>query len=134
MMLSNEHYTTLIEIHNPKLWADDMYCNLLTNLKVDSDQSTRDTGVLIVQEAGKQVEWYAQSFDTQQSVESLLGRLDWTEEEEGSYQVYRDGELFYEVTEEYHPSADVRIVVLDKDTMEIVDHTYFTFQSELKRG
>lgn len=134
MMLSNDNYTTVIEIHNKEIWENDMYRNLLGNLHVDCGQTAGDTGVLVIREAGKQTEWFAQSFDMAQSVETMLGRLDWSEEEAQGYQVCRNGELFYEVTGENNPHADIRIIVLNKDTLEIVDHSYFTLQNQAKRG
>lgn len=134
MMLSNENYTTVIEVHNAQIWENDVYCNLLANLHVDCGQTAGAAGLLVIREAGKETEWSAQSFDTAQSVETMLGRLDWSEDEAQGYQVCRNGELFYEVTVENNPDADIRIIVLDKDTLEIVDHTYFTLQNQAKRG
>lgn len=126
MMLSNENYMAVIEIHNAQIWENDVYCNLLANLHVDCGQTAGATGLLVIREAGKETEWSAQSFDTAQSVATMLGRLDWSEKEAQGYQVCRNGELFYEVTVENNPDADIRIIVLNKDTLEIVDHSYFT--------
>ncbi|MCM1122178.1 MAG: hypothetical protein NC416_06320 [Eubacterium sp.] len=134
MMLADKNYSAAIEIHNAELLESDYYLALLENLQADRSSLTEGTDFLFIQEAGKKVWQFENFLSAGRSVAAPAGGFSMFENSEtGTYGVYLEGEELYTVTDEQNPDADVRIVVFDKDTMEIVDHAYFTFQSKFSK-
>lgn len=105
MMLADKNYSVVIEINNTEIWESDYYLDLFKNLQFDQSLSPSSS-----------------------VVSSFSGLSRFENEETGTYGVYLDGKELYTVTAQQEPDADIRIVVFNKDTMEIVDHTCFTFQ------
>lgn len=128
MMLADKNYSVLIEVRNAEIWRDKYYLDLLENLQVDCDGLTVNTDFIIIQEAGKHVELFENFFGSESTAETALGELSmFRDNETGSYGVYLDGEELYTVGSEQNLDADVRITVFDKNVVEMVDCSDFTF-------
>lgn len=126
MLLADKNYSIFVEINNPEIWYQDLYAHLLENLGVNSSETSENTDFIVIQEAGKQVDYLENFHECGGSALTSLGRIDLFMAESGTYYVYLDNEEFYYIPKEKNAEADIWITVIDKDTMEIVDQCSFS--------
>lgn len=133
LFLHNKNYLTFVEINNPEIWNNDYYCDLFESLGVNQDEITSDTDLLIIQNAGGQVEYLEKFRESEQNVTTELGEIQIFASESGTYGVYLEGDEIYAVTEEENRSSDIQIVIVDKDTREVVDRSSFAKRADAGR-
>lgn len=130
MLLADKNFSVIIEVNNPEIWKSSYYTALFENLGIDSGKITEDMNLLAIQGAGEQVDYFENFHRSEKKETSFLGELRLSAEESGAYRVYLDDEELYAVTAEQNARADIRIVVMDKDTREILDNVGFSIQSK----
>lgn len=134
MMLSAQQYPAVIEVNDAGIWENEYYCDLFENLHVNPGDITRDTDFLVIGEAGTETACFENFHDSGSSGMTPLGELGlFADEETGTYGVYLNGRELYTVAPKQDAEADVRIAVMDKDTLEVVDYAYFNFQSKYSK-
>ncbi|MGN0412202.1 MAG: hypothetical protein ACI4FV_04130 [Lachnospiraceae bacterium] len=135
MLLSDDQYISLLEINDAALLEDDYYGNLLENMGISIDGLGTDTDMLMVWPKTKLVECFENSHQSGFSQQTSLGELSLFIDEsgqynhgiEGCYGVYLNGNELFTATPAEKRSAEIKIVVLDKDTMEVVDIADFSY-------
>lgn len=128
MLLADKNYNVVFEINNPDIWQSEYYTHLFENLGIDSERVTDQTDFIVVQEAGKAVNYFDHFHDSGEYWEvATLGSFRLAADEDGGYVMYRDDEEFYNISAEQSKDADIRIVTFEKDKMEIVDNVSFSF-------
>lgn len=133
LLLLDDNYMTLIEVNNPEIWDNEYYLHLFENLGVDKNDITKKTDFCLIQNAGEQVDCFEDFYKSDKRIETVLGELGFRLSETGAYKVSLDGEEIYEIIPEQNQNVDIRIVVLDKDTAEIVDQSTFSKKNEAIR-
>lgn len=125
LFLHNKNYLTFIEIDNPEIWNNDYYCNLFESIGVNQSEITPDTDLLVIQNAGQQVAYLEKFRESENVIETELGKIQISASESGTYDVYLESDELYTMTAEQDKDSDIRIVVVDKNTREVIDQVCF---------
>ncbi len=150
MLLADKNYDIIIEWDPSGILQDEMRRNLLANLGVDAEKVTDATGFSTIKEAGAAVDYAEEIYDSREAVSdsqsdfqgsrdgekellTSLGTFRAVPVEDGGYMVYRNEKELYTVSAEQSASADIRIVVCDKDTMQVVDRAEFSIAEQSVR-
>lgn len=130
MLLADKNYDVMFEIQDASIWNNDYYVSLLENLGINARQIKKKTDAILVQEAGRQVDYFKQFCTSQDSFRTAAGVVKTMLSEDGSRSVCLDGETLYCVPAGQDENTDIRIVVFDKDTRAEVDHVWFSLQNK----
>ena len=150
MLAADKNYNTIIEWDSSVILQDEMRRNLLANLGVDAEKVTDATGFITIKEAGAAVDYADEIYapreavagsqpdtrelrDGEKELLTPLGTFRAVPAEGGGYTVYRDGKEFYAVSAQQNAASDIRIIVCDKETMQIVDRAEFTISTQAAR-
>lgn len=125
MYLADKNYSLVIEINNAEIWNNESYMCLMENLGVDKGGITENTDFLVIQEAGKHVDYLEDFHGFQNRRMTALGEFSLFTAESGTYGVYLDDEEFYTVSPKQNQDIDIRIAVIDVETAEILDLSSF---------
>lgn len=138
MLLADQNYNAVIEINNPDIWKAERYLNLFENLGVNLSALSEETDFVVVQEGGKHADTMDNFRQNGSVAETSIGELSFFVAETGNntadtYGVYLSSKELYTVTtkensdEDEAKRADIRISVMDKDTLETVDYVTFSY-------
>ncbi len=137
MLLSDKQYNIIIDIYNPDIWKDSVYVHLFENLGVSMDKITDTTDCLVIKEGGADVD-VLNGFHSSEGVsETSIGRLGLLIDEMDdagtvtAFGIYLDDEKRY--TASLAEQAGMRILVLDKDSMETYDSAAFSYIVEKQK-
>ena len=130
MLLADKNYSVVVEVNDPMIWHYDSYIHLFENLGVNTSEITENTDFLVIQEAGRQVACFENFHESGSHVMTALGEFSLFMSETGDYGVYIDNEELYTVTSGQNMNTDIRIIVMDKNTAEIVDKRSFSNEGE----
>lgn len=133
LFLHHKDYLTFVEINNPAIWKNDYYCGLFESLGVSPERMTEDTDFLVIQNAGKQVDYLEKFRESENDILSESGAIQIFASESGSYGIYLDGEEIYTMEAEQNQDSELRIVVVDKYTKEVVDQSCFSKRADADR-
>lgn len=133
LFLSDKDILTFIEVYDPKIWDNNYYVNLFESLGIDREKITEDTDFLVIQNAGQQVACLDDFKESDRELTSEYGKIQIFSSGTGTYGVYLDGNELYTVTPEQDPDADIRIVVVDKETKVVIDQSCFSKTTEALR-
>lgn len=133
MLLADKNLDMIIEIYNTDIWKVAAYACLFENLGIDISMVTKDTDCIVIQEGGEHVDILNNFCHSEGSYETAIGqlRLSDCEEEYNNdnstemYSVYLNDIEQYVVTAD--EDVDIRILVLNSDTLEIDDYVTFSF-------
>lgn len=130
MLLVDKNYNMIFEIKDSSIWQNKYYVNLFENLGIDSKKVTDRTDFIVVQGAGENVDYFVNFYNSPELADTDIGNFYLTINEDGNYVVYLEDQVFYSLSAEQNKGIDVRIILFDKDTMEIVDNVGFSFDSK----
>lgn len=133
LFLHHNDYLTFVEINNPAIWNDDFYCGLFESLGVNPEKITNETDFLVIQESGKQVDYFEKFRESENSIISKSGMIQIFASESGNYGAYLDGEELFSVSGEQGQIPEIRILIIDKDTKEVVDQSCFSKRTDADR-
>lgn len=126
MLLADKNYNAIIEINNKDIWDDKHYVDMFENLGIDMGQITEYTDFIVIQEAGKNITYLENVHETEGVQQTVLGKMQLIHsaaDGEGYSMLLDDVQMpAAAVTNE---TLDVRIIMLDKNTMKVVDDAYF---------
>lgn len=125
LLLTDRDFLTFIEIHDPEILRNDYYIDLFQNIGINKDNISESTDLFIIQSEGPQISYLDNFTETDKDIASEFGRVRKVSAEDGTYRVYLDGQEVYAITSEQDLAAEIRIVVMDKDTHEMIDQSYF---------
>ncbi|MCM1155633.1 MAG: hypothetical protein NC314_02420 [Roseburia sp.] len=126
LYLFDKDFLAFIEIYDPEIWDNDYYVNLFENLGINRENITKDTDFFVIQNAGQQVDCLDSFKDFDKDIISEYGKIQIFSSENGTYGVYLDGNELYVVTPEQDSDTDIRIVIVDKNTKEVIDQSCFS--------
>ena len=135
MLLSDKQYISLLEINDAAVLEDDYYGNLLGNMGVSIDELKADTDMLLISPDKRVVDCFENSHQSGFSQQSTFGEMSVFIDEsgqynngiEGYYGVYLNGNELFTASPAERRSAEMKIVVLDKDTLAVVDVADFSY-------
>ena len=125
LFLHNKNYLTFVEINNPEIWDNSYYCDLFESLGVEQSKITDDTDLLVIQNAGEQIAYLEKFLESEHDIETEMGRIQIFASESGTYGVYLENSELYTMTEEQYQDSDIQIVIVDRNTREVVDQSGF---------
>ena len=137
MLLSDKQYNIVVDIYNPDIWKDPVYVHLFENLGVSMDKITESTDCLVIKEGGASVD-VLNGFHSSKGVsETSIGTLGLLIDEMDdagnvtAFGIYLDDEKRY--TASLAEQAGIRILVMDKDSMETYDSAAFSYTVEKQK-
>ncbi len=133
LYLHHNDYLIFMEMNNHAILNDDYYCGLFESLGVNPDKITEDTDFLVIQDAGKKVDYFEKFRESENDVTSDLGTIQIFASESGTYGAYLNGEELFAVTPEQSQNPEIRIVVVDKSTKEVTDQSCFSKRTDADR-
>lgn len=104
MCLADKNYNVLLEVRDPLIWNNAYYQALFENMGVDASQITERTDAVFVKKMGQQTEYF-ENFQ------------DWKN---------------FGISDAMEESADIRVTVFDRKSMNIVDLASFVFRDREK--
>lgn len=132
LMAADRNYNVIININNSDFWENERYVNLLGNLGVDIDGISDDTDFIVVKGDERKADCYENLLGLTEQVDTAIGDIRIKNEADtttgSAYKVYLDDNMLYDVPLEESIGDDVRIYLIDKNTMEIVDDKRFFLQ------
>lgn len=129
MLLADKNYDVLIEVRDQAIWKNAYYVSLLENLGIDAGRIGDRTDCILVQEGGRHVDYLDDFLSSNQPRQTEVGAL-WTIPlKDGGRSVLLEDKVVYRIESGKDDGIDMRVAVLDKDTMKTVDHAGFSFQS-----
>lgn len=128
MLLADKNYTLLFEINAAEIWENDYYVKLLENVGIDSSKITKNTDFFIIQDQGKHAEYFEDFYQKEGLIITTLGEMYLSSEGRAGYKVYLNNKELYTVTQ--NEENDLRIVVIDKETAEVLDYVSFSVQTK----
>lgn len=134
MLLADKNYSILVGIGNNQIWNNEYHMSLLKNLHVEKNKISEDTDFLVIQEAGKHVDYLENFYASEGSAITSLGEITMSADNDiEGYRITLDGKELCSITQEQNPNADIRIIVIDKNSGEVVDNSAFTFQNKFSK-
>lgn len=133
LFLHYNDYLTFVEINNPAIWEEDGYCELFESLGVDLEKITDETDFLVIQDAGKRVEYFEKFRKSENEMISESGTINIFASESGTYGAYLDGEELFTVSAEQGQDLEMRITIVNKNTKEVVDQSCFFKRTDIDR-
>ena len=133
LFLHNKDYLTFIEINTPEIWDNSYYCDLFESLGVDQSKITDDTDLLVIQNAGQQVEYLEKFPASEQGIETEMGKIQIFTSESGTYEVCLENSELYTMTAEQDQDSDVQIVIVDKITREVINQSCFCKREDAEK-
>ena len=131
--MHHNDYLIFVEMNNHAILNDDYYCGLFESLGVNPDKITDDTDFLVIQDAGKKVDYFEKFRESENNITSDLGTIQIFASESGTYGAYLNGEELFAVTPEQSQNPEIRIVVVDKSTKEVTDQSCFSKRTDADR-
>lgn len=126
LFLFDKDILTFIEVYDSEIWDNDYYVNLFENLGINRENITENTDFIVIKNAGQQVAYLDDFKESDQELMSEYGKIQIFSSETGTYGVYLDGNELYTVTSGQDPDADIRIVVVDKETKDVIDQSCYS--------
>lgn len=132
LYLYDKEYLTFIEINSPEIWSD-YYADLFENLGICKDNIGENTDFLVVHNAGRHVDYLENFQEYEGELVSEAGKIEIFTSESGTYGVYLDGSELYVIESEQNSNPDIRIVVVDANTKEVLDQSSFYRKKDAPR-
>lgn len=134
MLLADKNYSILVGIGNDQFWDNEYHMSLLENLHVDKNMISEDTDFLVIQEAGKHVDYLENFYASGGSAITSLGEITMSagNDIEG-YRITLDGKELCSIAQEQNSNTDIQIIVIDTNSAEVVDNAAFTFQNKFSK-
>ena len=137
MLLSDKQYHIVVDIYNPDIWKDSTYVHLFENLGVSMDQISDETDCLVIKEGGAAVDVLNGFHSSEGVFETSIGQLGLFIDEMDdagnvtAFGIYLDDEKRY--TASLAERAGIRILVVDKDSLETYDSVAFSYTVEKQK-
>lgn len=132
MLSADKNFDVIVDIRNLCIWESEYYKNFLENIGIDLSKTTHQTDFLVIQEAGEKVYSIEKFHKNGMQIETSIGNfsieVDETEELDNAYTIYMNNEVFYSVSAKESEDPDIQVILIDKNTMRIVDNAIFSYQ------
>lgn len=125
LLLYDQNYSMSIEINHPDVWNDDYYVNLFKNICGISENISQQTDLLVIQDVGVHTDCFENFHTSGESVSTALGEFRFSASESENSILYLDDKELCETTPDDSAKTDIRIVVFDKDTKEVISQLNF---------
>lgn len=130
MLLADKNYDIFLEIRDAAVFENERYRALLENLGIDCNRVGKYTDGIFVKEGGRHVDLLNHFGTGTGTYQTSIGEVKCMHLKDGGRNVYLGDELLYHVDAKQDANADMRIVVFEKDSMQMVDQVEFTFQGK----
>lgn len=127
LLLFDKRYLTTVEVNHPAVWDDDYYVGLFETMGIDKDSLTDATDLLVIREAGVRADCYENFHVSGEKIATEAGTFFFSPPGTENPGLYRDEiNLAPAGPESGADEADIRILVFDKTTSELVNQCCFS--------
>ncbi len=130
MLIADKDFNVILDISDSDIWTNKYYVNLIENLGVNISGISDNTDFIVIKECGEKVDCFENFHESENQVNTSIGTFclknEKAEMTDSAYKIYLNGTIYYDVPFAENTESDVRIYLIDKNTMEIVDDANFS--------
>ena len=139
--VDNSNYDMVIEFGNNEILLDESYVKLLADIGIKASEINNDTDMIIVNGDTREAVYLDNFHVSGNSVDTAFGEMfifinesGEGDSEPGTYGFYVDGEELYVVNPQDNEGTDIRITLVDRNTLEIIDCVSFAYTLQQQEG
>lgn len=133
--LEKSDYGILIELKNKEILLDTACINMLSDIGIDTFEIDDDTDFIIIDGHTGESTILDHFYDSGNFVDTSFGELAIYIDEQGSfgnnpgtYGFYINSDEMYIITPQENENVDIRITVIDRETLKIIDCVEFSYE------
>lgn len=123
-LLTDSNYNVIIEIVNEKILYDDKLCDLFENMGIDKAELF-NTEYVVVNNEDRIIEYITKEQIDNSEIDTSAGLFQKQWYSETNYYIKLNGNIYYDVLAEDAKWFDMRTMVIDNRTQELVEALYY---------
>lgn len=123
-MMTDHNYNIIIEITNEEILFDEKLCVLFENLGIECSKLENAEYIILDNNKGV-IEYITEDEISKEGIQTSIGLFSKTWYADTNYELAVDGKVYYDILAEDDEWHDMRTMVIDNRTQELVEALYY---------